>query len=148
MGHTSTMGHTVLGGLCCHLRPILHQRTCLGLWSYYSQGLCWCPWSTLPPKAMQMSVVSAATCSHVDVYRPCCCLDSYWCGWPVLPPWGHVDVCGPDSPQGPCLSPWLYCSRGPCSWSALSPDTHQGGKCETCKESVRNVRGGYNHLTE
>ena len=50
--------------LCCHQRPwwcldpCHHWGPCLGLWSYYSWGLCYfqrlweCPWSGLQPKAM------------------------------------------------------------------------------------------------
>jgi hypothetical protein len=54
-------------GLGCHLRPWWHlgpcclQGPCLGLWSYGCQGLCWLLRPVLPPKAMWLSMVCAAS---------------------------------------------------------------------------------------
>lgn len=42
---------------------------------------CWYLWLVLPPKAIHMSMVSAAAWSHVDVHE----LGPYWCECPDLP---------------------------------------------------------------
>jgi hypothetical protein len=55
------------------LRPVVHAATGAMLMSMPScdQELYWCLWS-IPPKAMGMSTVCAATWSHVNVHGLCC----------------------------------------------------------------------------
>lgn len=82
--------------------PDCHPGPRLGLYSYHSQGMCWCLWLVLPPKAARLPRVWTATCGHVGVQGPfCLCglanlggalppkamLHSWglcWCLWPIL----------------------------------------------------------------
>jgi hypothetical protein len=74
-------------GLCYRLKPCwCHgpcccQGPCLGLLSWCSWGSCWCLWPTLPPTAMQISMVCASVWSHVDFHGLCWHTGPYWCLW-------------------------------------------------------------------
>jgi hypothetical protein len=50
---------------CCHWGP------CLGLWPCSTRGLCQDLWLILPLKAMQISLVWAATWDHIDIQGLC-----------------------------------------------------------------------------
>jgi hypothetical protein len=52
-----------------HVRPSprCYWGPCLGQWPCISRGLCWCPWSMLPPKAMWKSLVWTAASDHFVV---------------------------------------------------------------------------------
>jgi hypothetical protein len=54
------------------LPKVLHVQACLDLWSYYNWGPCWDPWAVLLSKAMQLSLVCAAGCSHIYVHGSWC----------------------------------------------------------------------------
>lgn len=73
-------------------------------------GLCWCFWSVLPLKAMQMSMVYAAAWNNLDIQRMCCHWRPYWCGWPALPPKAMLISIVWAVSEG-CLGPWSCCSR-------------------------------------
>ena len=83
---------------------------------------CWCLWSILLLRA----ILGIITKGCVGVHGLCCCLNPYWCPWPVLWPLrammvsvvcalaeGCVHVCG------------LYWHQRPCEYprSTLSPET-------------------------
>lgn len=58
---------------------------CLSLMSWGSQGLCWCQWSLLPPKAGKMFLACTDAWNHVDVHWPCFCCEAYQFEWPGMP---------------------------------------------------------------
>lgn len=72
------LGHTNLSGLHCPLSawsspgPKYTWGLYLGLWSYCSLGLSWCPWPVFPPKSLQMLWVWANTWGHVRIWESCC----------------------------------------------------------------------------
>lgn len=95
-------------------------------------GLPWCSWHMLPPRARQVSMVSAVVWFHVDVCRPCCHQGPYWSEWSSLPPEAMV-MFGAVLPQrnlsGSVVLPgWRLCLC-PCSvlpscpWSVLQPES-------------------------
>jgi len=99
-------GTVNMSGLCSHLRPQWYldssccEGPCLGLRSYSSWHLCWCPWLMLPPRLFQclwsvlqpeailMFVGCVASRGHTDVTWAANC---------------HGGVDGPHCLQESCL---------------------------------------------
>lgn len=118
-----------MSGLRCFLRlwwcpgPHFQQGQWQCLWYYCSQGLCRCPFSVLPTRAMGMSMMCAATWSHVDAHGLYFCRGSWWCVWPVLLPEVmllFMACAATEAYDGVC---GLCISRGLCPWSLQPLET-------------------------
>lgn len=97
-GSCCSWGHTDLSCLYCHKVPWWHLGTgccwgsCLGLWHYPSQGLCWCPRLLIPSRqrwyqgsgsplgpCWYLRVTLSQSEGHAYLYGLCCHLGPEWC---------------------------------------------------------------------